>query len=86
MKKQPKIPKPTSQLPKPERNMTFTEASAAERRQLQDSLKRYNCTIDEQLSQKVRTQGILEGKTVCSLVSKAVQEYLEKRQAENQSS
>jgi hypothetical protein len=57
---------------------------AAERRELEKNLKRYNCTLSEGLSERARNLGLEEGKTVCSLVNTAVEKYIqEKRNSEN---
>jgi hypothetical protein len=65
-------------LPKPP-----PKTGAAERRELEKNLKRYNCTLSEGLSERARNLG-LEGKTVCSLVNTAVEKYIqEKHNSEN---
>jgi hypothetical protein len=58
----PKPPKPVSE--------------SDERRQVQNQLKRYNCTLNEELSTQARLLGLEEGKTVCSFVNIAVQKYI----------
>ena len=77
MKKLPKLPpKPTlSQSPAKPKPVSQSD----ERRQLEKALEHYNCTLPKDLSQRARNLGLQEGKTVCSLVFTAVEEYIRKR-------
>jgi hypothetical protein len=61
-------------------------SSSEEREELQKTLKRYNCTLSEGLSEKTRNIGLEEGKTVCSVVNIAVEEYIRRRRESDKSS
>jgi hypothetical protein len=47
-------------------------------REVEQVLKRYNCTLSERLSERARLFGLEHGKTTCEVVDQAMEELLRK--------
>ncbi len=69
--------KQTPPKPNPDQHQYELE----ERRDLQNSLKRYNCSLSAELSEQVRVFGMSEGRhqNVCQVVNDAVREFIKKK-------